>query len=79
MIPEDFFCDVPEYTFSDAQIETMDAVIQYYGDKDPQWLSELTHKENPWKEARKGVPDGMPCNKVIEKENMLQYYGGLNG
>lgn len=77
MIPENFFCDVPEYTFSDVQIETMDAVIQYYGNKDPQWLSELAHRENPWKEARKGIPNEMPCNKAIDKENMLQYYGGL--
>lgn len=68
---------VPDYGFSSDEIETMESVLDYYGDKEPQWLSELTHKEAPWKEARAGVPNGVPSNKVISKESMQQYYGGL--
>ena len=36
--------------------ETIDAVLSYYGDKGSQWLSDLTHSEEPWKRARKGLP-----------------------
>ena len=66
-----------DYQFTTDQIETMDAVLRDYGDKAPHWLSELTHKEPPWREARFGIADGMPSNVVIQKTAMQQYYGGL--
>lgn len=71
------FSDIPDYNFSRDEIETMEAVLNYYGDKDPQWLSELTHKEAPWKNARSGIPAGQYCDHVIDKESMQDYYGGL--
>lgn len=61
---------------SDA-CETIDAVLKYYGNKDPQWLSELTHKERPWREMRHGIPAGERCDRVIPKGLMQEYYGGL--
>lgn len=68
----------PDYSFSPAEIETLDSALNHYGDRDPQWLSELTHKERPWKEARAGVPVGEQCANIIEKEIMQEYYGGLS-
>lgn len=68
---------VSSYTFTSNEIETMETVLDFYGDKESYWLSELTHKEAPWKAARKGVADGMPCTVVITKDSMQQYYGGL--
>lgn len=79
VVSESFLDELIEYRFNDSEIETMNSVIDYYGDKEPQWLSELTHKEAPWREARKGIPDGVSCNNIISKDSMLQYYGGLNG
>lgn len=52
-------------------------VLKYYGDKPSQWLSDLTHAEDPWKNARKGCPDGASCSKVISHANMAEYYGSL--
>lgn len=78
VVSENFLSNLPKYNFTDSELETMNSVIEYYGDKEPQWLSELTHKELPWREARKGIPDGASCNNVIRKDSMLQYYGGLN-
>jgi uncharacterized phage-associated protein len=78
-VHSDFFDALPDYAFTESELETMNSVIDYYGDKEPQWLSELTHKEAPWKEARKGVPDGASCNNIVTKDSMLQYYGGLDG
>lgn len=77
IIDESEFNDIADYDFTKDELETMNAVLDYYGDKDPQWLSELTHKEAPWKEARSGIPAGAYCNNVIQKTSMLQYYGGL--
>ncbi len=77
VVNEDLFQELEDYHFEKDEIETMDAVLDYYGDKEPQWLSELTHKELPWKEARAGFALGEPCSNVISKESMQQYYGGL--
>lgn len=71
------FSDFPDFEFNSDAIETMKSVLSFYGDKEPQWLSELTHKEAPWKEARHGVPNGVSSTNVISKESMQQYYGGL--
>lgn len=57
--------------------ETINAVIKFYGDKEAKWLSELSHKERPWREARAGIPDGERGNAEITHEAMLEYYDGL--
>lgn len=62
---------------SDNQKDTIDKVLDYYGVHDAQWLSQLTHLEDPWNWARQGVPSGKGCSNVITKESMAKYYGGL--
>lgn len=62
---------------SEDQKDTIDKVLEHYGSHDAQWLSQLTHMEDPWINARKGVPSGAGCNHVITKESMALYYGGL--
>lgn len=74
--PQDIDVDYSE-AFNDDQIDTIYKVLQYYGDKEPYWLSELTHMEDPWINARKGYAPGERCNVIISLEDMQQYYGGL--
>jgi len=57
--------------------ETIDAVLNYYGDKQSQWLSDLTHAEAPWRDARGDLPSGAPCNNEITHEAMAAYYEAL--
>ena len=64
-------------TLTRNQKDTIDRVLEFYGSRDAQWLSRLTHLERPWKEARGGVPDGEYCASVISKESMGFYYGSL--
>lgn len=59
------------------QLKKLDNKIEYYGCHDAQWLSQLTHMEAPWNEARKGIPAGAGCSNIISKESMAMYYGGL--
>ena len=61
-----------------SQKETINTVLGHYGDKNAQWLSQLTHLESPWQEARKGIPAGSRSTKIITKESMAMYYGGLD-
>ncbi len=62
---------------TDEQKNVIQIVIDYYGDWEPQELSDLTHREDPWKNARRGVPMGAACDIIIEKDSMQQYYSGL--
>lgn len=59
------------------QVETIDAILDYYGDKDSQWLSDLTHMERPWLDARGKLAPGERGNKVITHAAMAEYYGSL--
>lgn len=62
---------------SEEQKDTINRVLDYYGKHDAQWLSQLTHMEEPWIKAREGVPSEAGCNQIITKESMALYYGGL--
>jgi len=57
--------------------ETIDAVLDYYGDKSSQWLSDLTHAEDPWKEARFGLSDGERGKSEISLDSMARYYDAI--
>src|SRR5262249_55824259 len=38
------------YRISSKHSETIDVVLETIGDKSAQWLSDLSHMEDPWKE-----------------------------
>ncbi|HUB99611.1 MAG TPA: type II toxin-antitoxin system antitoxin SocA domain-containing protein [Solirubrobacterales bacterium] len=56
---------------------TIDEIIAFYGPQDAFYLSELTHREQPWKEARKGLPAGARGSNEITQASMAEYYGSL--
>ena len=57
--------------------ETIDAVLAYYGGRSSQWLSNLTHSERPWKDARKGLSPSQRGSREITLAAMSEYYGSL--
>lgn len=57
--------------------ETIDIVLDYYGDKHPQVLSDLTHSEAPWIEARGDLPPGARGGREITHEAMAEFYESL--
>jgi uncharacterized phage-associated protein len=75
-IAKGFFEGDPGRLSSD-QLDVVKKVLAFYGDKDPQWLSNLTHLESPWKDARKGLRPGERGNNVITKESIIEYYTSL--
>ena len=66
-----------EGDLTENQKDTVERVLKHYGEHDAQWLNQLTHMEEPWIIARRGIPAGMGCNNIITKESMANYYGGL--
>jgi len=57
--------------------ETIDVVLGTYASKSAQWLSELTHREAPWRDARKGVAPGERSRSIISHAAMSEYYSSL--
>lgn len=57
--------------------ETVDAILDFYGDKSSTWLSSLTHRERPWKEARGNLLPGQIGTTEITPAAMAEYYGSL--
>ena len=62
---------------SDNQKDTINRVLDYYAPHNAQWLSQLTHMEDPWQLARVNVPAGVSSSNIISKASMAEYYGGI--
>lgn len=59
------------------QKETVDAVLEFYGNKSAQWLSDQTHSEDPWRKAREGLSDSERGDEAITLDSMSEYYSSL--
>lgn len=59
------------------EIETIDAVLKYYGGFTAQQLSDLTHSESPWKDARGSLIASERGQQEITHAAMAEYYGSL--
>ena len=62
---------------SEDERETIDAVLDHYGKESAQWLIDLTHLEDPWREAREGCETGERCTNEITNASMMEYYSGI--
>lgn len=62
---------------SSDQKETIDAVLEAYGDMSGQQLSDMTHEERPWIEARNGLSVGAASTEPLDLDTMQDYFGGL--
>ena len=57
--------------------ETVDQVLKYYGKMNAQQLSDLTHREKPWNDARLGVGAGDRGTQEITHASMEEYYTSI--
>ncbi len=62
---------------NETQKETINAVLDFYGDKSAQWLIDLTHMEEPWKKARSGLSDMERGSREIKLDDIAEYYSSL--
>lgn len=51
--------------------------VEKYGAMDGDTLSHLTHIEQPWKAARRGLPDGTPSRREITMKSIREYYSQI--
>ena len=59
------------------QRETVEAVLKGYGHLTAQQLSTLTHSEDPWKNARRGLPATARGHAEITIDAMQEFYSSL--
>lgn len=77
-VDTDFLNEFSGFTFSKEDAHTIAVVLRFYGGKEPFYLSELTHRERPWREARGNTPLGEPSTAIITKDSMQDYYTGIS-
>jgi uncharacterized phage-associated protein len=73
----DLVADGNSSNITDDQKTNIDKVLQFYGEHTAQWLSNLTHQEQPWLLARDGAEPGAISTAVIPKAAMHEYYSSL--
>lgn len=64
--------DVPN--FDHDLVDFLYSIWNTFGIYDGRYLEELTHKETPWVEARKGFQPGEICTTVITKDSMKNFF-----
>ena len=66
-------------TLDAGQAETINVVLEMYGDKPGATLRRLTHGEPPWREARQRgrLALGERGNEKIDLDRMAEYYSSL--
>jgi len=74
--PESFMNGKPG-RLTQVQKDTIDGVIKHYGFMTAQQLSDLNHSEQPWIDARAGLPPLSRCQNEITPSAMMLYYSGL--
>lgn len=63
--------------FSDEAIEHFELIQNAYGQLSAKQLEAMTHRERPWREARRGLPPEARCDDVISRETMAVFYRQL--
>ena len=75
VLPE--WCDADPGRIDVSERESIDAVLNFYAKMSAHELSQLTHAESPWADARLGVPDGVRSDRQIGDADMFAFYDGL--
>jgi hypothetical protein len=61
-------------TLSEAQRSIIDAVFDHYGEMSGGTLSSLTHREEPWIEARDGLSPWDRSTRPLSQATMRRFY-----
>ena len=69
-----FWREVEKPEFPEDIKSFLDEVALVYFACDAYELERMTHQEYPWLKARNGLPIDAPCNEIISKESMMEYY-----
>lgn len=77
LVNESMFLNGDAENLSESHKHNIRKVLDFYGKQTAQWLSDLTHQESPWKDARDGAAPGAFGSNTITKAAMHEYYSSL--
>lgn len=64
-------------SLDDNASQIVDAVFDFYGHFSGSALSEMTHLEQPWLDAREGIPEGATSNEPISTSAMRRFFAKM--
>ncbi len=67
----------PERRIEADVADYLDEIIDVFGGETAYNLERMTHSEEPWIEARGGIPNNTPSSSIISQETMKSYYRKL--
>jgi len=70
--------DGDRHRLTESQLDTITRVLADYGKLAGRQLSQLTHAERPWREAREGIAPTEYGTREITLESMQSYYEALD-
>lgn len=76
-VSESLFSEADISNLTDSQKETIDKVLEFYGDFTAQQLSDINHQETPWIEARGNLSPMERSTEVIPTDKIAEYYSGI--
>ncbi|UWQ16255.1 Panacea domain-containing protein [Jannaschia sp. M317] len=69
--------DIERPDFSQATAQHLCEIVDVFGVETGPALEVMTHQEQPWIEARGGIPDDQPSNAFIDKTTTKEFYASL--
>lgn len=63
---------------TEEERKTIDLVVDTFGIYSGKVLEKITHKETPWRIARRGYEDSVPSREVVTKESIKAYFEEKN-
>ena len=63
-----------ENELTDEERRVVDLVVNTFGEYSGKVLERITHKEEPWRLARRGYADNIPSNEPISLDSIKSYY-----
>ncbi|MDM8559063.1 type II toxin-antitoxin system antitoxin SocA domain-containing protein [Candidatus Parabeggiatoa sp. HSG14] len=60
--------------FDEEVVDVLEQVLEAYGNVSAKTLEQMTHIDQPWKEARGSLSPEARCSNIISKEKMRKYF-----
>jgi uncharacterized phage-associated protein len=76
-IGEEYKKSLEKLSICEEQLEFLASILNHYGTMSHDKLVYLTHVEEPWNNARKGIEPFTYSDQKISKKDMFNYYSKL--
>lgn len=66
-----------DISLTEDEKELLDYIVLYFGCYSGKILENMTHSEEPWRVARRGLKDGEGSDRIIEKTDIESYFNNV--